>query len=168
MKALVVFYSRADENYFGGEYCYLSVGNTEKLAQMISQKTGADLFKVEQKIPYAKDYKTCIAQAKRDMLNNARPELVQTLDSIDQYDTIYIGYPNYWGAMPMALYTFVESFDWTGKTVCPFCTHEGSGFGLTVKELRGICKGATFNKGFSVAGSMVDGSEADVDRWLNP
>ena len=77
--------------------------------------TGADLFKIEQKIPYAADYNTCIAQAKEDKQTGKRPEILNLPQDIDQYDEIYLGYPNYWGTMPMAVYTFLESYDFTGK-----------------------------------------------------
>ncbi len=128
MKQIVIFYSRADENYFGGKMRYLSVGNTEKIARMIAGIRGADLFKIEQKVPYAADYNTCIEEAKKDLKENVRPELVSTLDNMDEYDEIYIGFPNYWGTMPMAVFTFLEQFDWSGKTVHPFVTHEGKRF----------------------------------------
>lgn len=93
MAKLVVFYSRADENYFGGSHRYISVGNTEKAANMIAEATGAELFKIEQQVPYAADYDTCIAQAKKDMQAKARPALVSMPDSLDSYDEIYLGYP---------------------------------------------------------------------------
>lgn len=99
MAKLVVFYSRADENYFGGAYRYIPVGNTEKVANMIAEVTGAELFKIEQQVPYAADYDTCIKQAKKDLQAKAqaRPALVSMPDSLDGYDEIYLGYPNYWG-----------------------------------------------------------------------
>ncbi len=97
MAKLVVYYSRADENYFSGSYRYITEGNTEKVAKMIAEATGADLFKIEQKVPYAADYNTCIGQAKKDLQAKARPELVSVPDSLDDYDEIYLGYPNYWG-----------------------------------------------------------------------
>ena len=109
MAKLVAFYSRADENYFGGSMQYIKVGNTEKVAKMISEITGADMYKIEQKVPYAADYNTCIAEAKKDLQAKTRPELVNMIDSIDQYDEIYLGYPNYWGTMPMAVYTLPGS-----------------------------------------------------------
>lgn len=115
MAKLVAFYSRADENYFGGSMKYIQIGNTEKAAKMIADMTGADLFKIEQKIPYAADYNTCIAQAKEDKQTGKRPEILNLPQDIDQYDEIYLGYPNYWGTMPMAVYTFLESYDFTGK-----------------------------------------------------
>ena len=109
MAKLVAFYSRADENYFGGSMKYIQIGNTEKAAKMIADMTGADLFKIEQKIPYAADYNTCIAQAKEDKQTGKRPEILNLPQDIDQYDEIYLGYPNYWGTMPMAVYNFLES-----------------------------------------------------------
>ena len=134
MAKLVAFYSRADENYFGGSMKYIQIGNTEKAAKM----TGADLFKIEQKIPYAADYNTCIAQAKEDKQTGKRPEILNLPQDIDQYDEIYLGYPNYWGTMPMAVYTFLESYDFTGKKIHPFCTHEGSGLSNTESDIKGI------------------------------
>ena len=101
MAKLIAFYSRADENYFGGQYRYVKVGNTEKVAKMISDLTGADMFKIEQKVPYSANYKECVAQSVKDLKSKARPELV-SLPNLDDYDEIYLGYPNYCGTMPMA------------------------------------------------------------------
>lgn len=166
MKQLVVFYSRADENYFGGELRYLSTGNTEKIAKMVAEIRGADLFQIEQKVPYAADYNTCIEEAKKDLKENIRPELVNTLESIDGYDEIYIGFPNYWGTMPMAVFTFLEQFDWSGKTIHPFVTHEGSGFGKSMDDLEKVCRGAVFTKGLAISGSSVDHARAKVEGWV--
>jgi len=166
MSKLVAFYSRADENYFGGAYRYITVGNTEKAAKMIAETVGAELFKIEQKIPYAKDYNTCIAEAKKDKQANARPELVSLPESIEGYDEIYLGYPNYWGTMPMAVYTFLEAFDWSGKTIHPFCTHEGSGLSNTEKDIAKAAKGAKIAKGLAVCGSDVDASENKIEKWI--
>ena len=93
MAKLIAFYSRADENYFGGQYRYVKVGNTEKVAKMISDLTGADMFKIEQKVPYSANYKECVAQSVKDLKSKARPELV-SLPNLDDYDEIYLGYPN--------------------------------------------------------------------------
>lgn len=93
MAKLVAFYSRAGENYFGGSYRYIAEGNTEKAAKMIAAVSGADLFQIEQKVLYAKDYNTCIKQAKNDLQTKARPKLVSVPDSLDSYDEIYLGYP---------------------------------------------------------------------------
>ena len=91
MAKLIAFYSRADENYFGGQYRYVKVGNTEKVAKMISDLTGADMFKIEQKVPYSANYKECVAQSVKDLKSKARPELV-SLPNLDDYDEIYLGY----------------------------------------------------------------------------
>lgn len=166
MAKLVVFYSRADENYFGGSYRYIPVGNTEKIANMIAEAAGVELFKIEQQVPYAADYDTCIAQAKRDLQSKARPALVSMPDSLDGYDEIYLGYPNYWGDMPMAVYTFLENFDWSGKTIHPFCTHEGSGLSGTERKIQNACRGAAVTEGLAIQGSVVDSAKAVVERWV--
>lgn len=166
MAKLVAFYSRADENYFSGGYRYVTVGNTEKVAKVISELTGADLFKIEQKIPYAADYNTCIQQAKGDLQAKAGPELVSVPDSLDKYDEIYLGFPNYWGDMPMAVYTFLEQFDWNGKTVHPFCTHEGSGLSGTEGKIQSACKGAVVTKGLALQGSFVDTAGDIISKWI--
>ena len=166
MAKLVAFYSRADENYFGGSLQYIKVGNTEKVAKMIAEITGADMYKIEQKVPYAADYNTCIAEAKKDLQAKARPELVNMIDSIDQYDEIYLGYPNYWGTMPMAVYTFLEAFDFSGKKIHPFCTHEGSGLSSTENDIRKTAKGTEVTKGLAINGSQVDGARSKVEGWV--
>ncbi len=165
MAKLVAFYSRADENYFSGTYRYISIGNTEKAAKMIADVTGADLFKIEQKVPYAADYNTCIAQAKKDLQAKTRPELVSLPESLDGYDEIYLGYPNYWGTMPMAVYTFLEAYDWTGKIIHPFCTHEGSGLAGTEKDVAKAAKNAKVVKGLAIHGSGVDGAKSAIEKW---
>lgn len=167
MSKLVVFYSRAGENYFGGSYRYIDVGNTEKIAKMIAEKIGADMFKIEQKAPYSKVYNTCIDEAKRDKRNGARPEILALPENLDGYDEIYLGYPNYWGDMPMAVYTFLESFDWSGKTIHPFCTHEGSGLSDTENKIKNTCKGANITDGLAVNGSEVDGAKSTVYEWIS-
>lgn len=166
MAKLIVFYSRADENYFNGAYRYIPVGNTEKAANIIAEITGGSLFKIEQQIPYAADYNTCIAQAKKDLQAKARPALVSMPDSLDGYDEIYLGYPNYWGDMPMAVYTFLENFDWSGKTIHPFCTHEGSGLSGTERKIQNTCKGAAVTNGLAIHGSSVDHAKETIEKWV--
>lgn len=166
MAKLVVFYSRADENYFEGSRRYIVVGNTEKAAKMIVELTGAELFKIEQQVPYAEDYDTCIAQAKKDLQAKARPALVSMPDDLVDYDEIYLGYPNYWGDMPMAVYSFLENFDWSGKTIHPFCTHEGSGLSGTERNIRNVCKGAEVTSGLAIHGSSVDSAKSALEKWV--
>ena len=166
MAKLIAFYSRADENYFGGSMKFIKEGNTEKVAKAIGELTDADLFKIEQKVPYSADYKECVAEAREDLKNNARPELTNMLDSIDKYEEIYLGYPNYCGTMPMAVYTFLESYDFTGKTIHPFCTHEGSGLGGTESDIKKTAKGATVATGLAILGSNVDEAKAAIENWI--
>ena len=166
MAKLVAFYSRADENYFGGSMKFIKEGNTEKAAKMIGELTGADLFEIEQKVPYSADYKECVAQAREDLKNNARPELTNIPDSLDKYEEIYLGYPNYCGTMPMAVYTFLESYDFTGKTIHPFCTHEGSGLGGTESDIKKTAKGATVASGLAILGSNVDEAKSSIESWI--
>lgn len=167
MAKLIAYFSRADENYFGGQYRRIEVGNTEKAAAMIAEITGGKLFKIEQKVPYSADYQTCIAEAKKDLQENARPELISMPENLDGYDDIYLGYPNYWGTMPMAVYTFLEAYDFTKKTIHPFCTHEGSGLSNTVRDIEKTAKGAKVTKGLAIHGSSVDSSRNAIERWVS-
>ena len=165
MKKLIAYYSRAGENYFGGEYRRIAVGNTEKTAKMLAETPGGDLFRIEQARPYSDDYRTCIAEAKRDMQQKARPEVLNLPDNLNGYDEIYLGYPNYWGTMPMAVYTFLEKYDFTGKTIHPFCTHEGSGLSNTERDIQSAASGAKVTRGLAVCGSDVDGAKSALEKW---
>lgn len=166
MKTLVAFYSRADENYFGGTYRYIPVGNTQRVAQVIAQETGADLFSIQQVQPYAAEYQTCVAQAREDFYSKARPAVKNLPENLDDYEEIYLGYPNYCGDMPMAVYTFLEAFSWEGKTIHPFCTHEGSGLSDTERSIQRTCSGATVTKGLAVHGSHVDSAQHAIQTWI--
>ena len=166
MAVLIAFYSRAGENYFGGAYRRITVGNTEKAAKMLADLTDGELFKIEQAHPYSENYQTCIAEAKADLQKKARPKVLNLPDNLDAYDEIYIGYPNYWGTMPMAVYTFLENYDFTGKTIHPFCTHEGSGLSGTVQDIQKAAHGAIVTKGLAICGSKVDSAESALGVWV--
>ena len=166
-KTLIAFFSRADENYFGGAMRYVKVGNTEIVCGIIKELTGADSFKIEMKTPYSPVYMTCIEEAKKDLRADARPELVSYPDSLDEYDTLILAYPNYWGTMPMAVVTFLEKYDFTGKTVLPLCTNEGSGMGSSERDIRKYAPGAELKKGLSVTGSRAADSKGAVQKWLS-
>lgn len=165
-KPLIAFYSRAGENYFGGDYRSIVVGNTEKAAQMLAEITGGDLYRIAQAHPYSDGYRECVAQARRDLQENARPELAGPACDLNAYDEIYLGYPNYCGTMPMAVYTFLESADFAGKTIHPFMTHEGSGLCHTEQEIREEAPGATVTAGLAVHGSSVDGARPALEAWV--
>lgn len=166
MAAVVIYYSRAGENYFGGQYRYVDKGNTEIVAEKIAAATGAALFKIEQAVPYSDDYQTCVQQAREDLKKQVRPELAAYPKDM-AVDEIYLGYPNYWGDLPMAVYTFLERYNWQGKTIHPFCTHEGSGLGNTVGHIGQACPGAAVTEGLAVLGSQAAQSDGAVSAWLN-
>ena len=165
-KSLIAFYSRAGENYVGGQIRRLEVGNTKVAAQILQEVTGGDLFEIRQAEPYSDDHMTCIQEAKRDLEGDARPELAAFPDSLEGYDTIYLCYPNYWGTMPMAVWTFLEHFDLTGKTILPLCTNEGSGMGRSEGDIRKLCPGAVLGKGLSILGGQVKQSRPAIQRWV--
>lgn len=165
-KKLIVYYSRAYENYVNGMLKTLKIGNTEAAADIIQKLTDADIFKIEQAQDYSKNYNECIAQAQSDQKRNARPELKSYPESIDNYDLIYLGFPNYWGTMPMAVFTFLERFDFSGKTIKPFCTHEGSGMGSSENDIKMLCSDAVIKKGLAIHGSRVIKSKSDIEKWI--
>ena len=164
---LIAFFSRADENYFGGAMRYVKTGNTEIVCNLMKDMFPADMFKIEMKKPYSQVYMTCIDEAKRDLRADARPELVKLPDSLKPYDTIILAYPNYWGTIPMAVATFLEAFDLTGKTILPLCTNEGSGMGSSEKDIKKLCPGAELKKGLSINGSSAANSEGSLKKWLS-
>ena len=166
-KTLIAFFSRADENYFGGAMRYVKVGNTEIVAGIMKELTNADTFKIEMKEPYSRAYMTCIEEAKKDLRAKARPELVSMPESIDEYDTVILAYPNYWGTMPMAVFTFLEAFDFTGKTILPLCTNEGSGMGGSERDIKKTCPGADVKAGLPITGSQAANSKTSVQKWLS-
>ncbi len=166
-KTLIAFFSRADENYFGGAMRYVKVGNTEIVAGLMKELIEADTFKIEMKNPYSPVYMTCIDEAKKDKQNNARPELTTYLESIDDYDTIVLGYPNYWGTIPMAVATFLERYDFTGKTILPLCTNEGSGMGSSEGDVKKYAKGAEVKRGLSITGSQAANAKTAVEKWFS-
>ena len=165
-KTLIAFFSRADENCFGGAMRYVKVGNTEIVVGLMKELIEADTFKIEMKDPYSPVYMTCIDEAKKDKLSNARPELTNYIESIDDYDTIVLGYPNYWGTIPMAVATFLERYDFTGKTILPLCTNEGSGMGSSESDIKKTCAGAEVKKGLALNGSSVGSADSQIESWL--
>lgn len=166
MKALVIYFSREDENYFGGSLRYISKGNTEIVAEQIRDICGADLFKVERKVPYSKGYMACIKEAQEEQQKGLRPELVRTLARIDDYDVVFIGAPIYWGTMPQPMFTQLERQDFANKVIMPFTTHEGSGLANVVTDIAKIAKGATIKPGLAIVGSSVNSAKGKVEQWI--
>ena len=165
MANLIVYYSRKGQNYWNGSIVDLAKGNTERVAEFVQKAVGGDLFESETVREYSRYYMTCIDEAKAELQEKARPELKKYLDSLDGYDTIFVGYPNWWGTMPMCVYTFLEHYDLTGKKIVPFCTNEGSGMGGSERELKKICRGAEVVSGLSIHGAEAAQSEGRVAAW---
>ena len=160
-KSLIIYFSRADENYAVG---YIDKGNTEIVAEYVQELTGADMFKVESLVPYAADYNTCIKEAK-ERIGNA--PIKEKLTDISAYDTVFVMSPIYWGTYAPEVETALEGLDFTGKTVRVISTHEGSGLASMVSDVKKICKGANVDtKGLAIKGSQAKSSKAAVEKWL--
>ncbi len=164
--SLVLVFSRAGENYGVGT---VEVGNTMVLAQMIAEKTGADLFEIERAKPYPEAYNACCDESLEEKNAGVRPELAAMPD-ISGYNTVYLGFPCWWGDMPMPVYTAIDALDWNGKTICPFSTHAGSGEAGMFATVARRCTGATVMDGLTVAGTTAQNdrttAESQVDSWL--
>ena len=161
MKALIIYFSRADENYSVG---WIDKGNTEIVAEYVQELTGADMFKVEPLVPYAADYATCIKEAKQ-RIGNA--PIKEKLTDISAYDTVFVMSPIYWGTYAPEVETALDGLDFSGKTVRVISTHEGSGLGSMVSDLKRICKGADVQKnGLAIKGSQAKDAKKKVADWL--
>ena len=179
-RILIACLSRAGENYNVGEtregsasaaYAgYIEKGNTAMMAAVIAEETGGDLFAITTVIPYPDDYATMLQVAQEEIDTDARPELAGIVEDMDNYDVIFIGYPIWHGRMPQAIYTFLESYDLTGKTVIPFNTHEGSGQSGTQQVIANVLPGSTVLQGLAVRGKTAqedpEQTQALVDEWL--
>ena len=165
MANLIVYYSRKGQNYWNGSIKDLKKGNTEIVAEFIQKAVGGELFEVDTVKPYSSDYYECIEESKKELRENARPQIKGYIGDISGYDRIFVGYPNWWGQMPMCMCTFLEHYDLTGKKIVPFCTNEGSGMGSSERQLKQVCKGADVVSGLSVHGAEAAQSEAKVAAW---
>lgn len=164
---LVVYFSHAGENYNVG---VIEEGNTAKMGKIIAEQMSADVFELVPVVPYPEDYDSCLDVATEEQRTDARPEYEGEIENWDQYDTVFIGYPIWWGEIPNIVYTFMEAYDFTGKTVIPFNTHEGSGQAHSQRDIEELLTSATVLKGLAVRGSKAqndaDGTGADVANWL--
>ena len=142
-------------------------GNTEQMAQMIQAETGGDLFEITPATPYTDDYNELLDIAQQEQDENARPELASQVENWDSYDTVFVGYPNWWSDAPMLIYSFLEAYNWEGKTLVPFCTSGGSGFGRSLDQLPDSAPGAAIAEGLHVSGSSVDGASEEIASWID-
>ncbi|MBO5992722.1 MAG: NAD(P)H-dependent oxidoreductase [Acidaminococcaceae bacterium] len=162
---LIAYYSRKGQNYWNGSIKNLAKGNTEIVAEMIQKAVGGDLFEIETVKEYPADYTECTEAAKEELRAKARPELKSYPERIDNYDIIFLGYPCWWGTMPMGVYTFLEHFDFAGKKIVPFCTHEGSRMGGSENHIKKTAPGAVVLEGLPVHGAEAAESEDAVTAW---
>lgn len=151
---LVVYFSRTN--------------NTKSVAEHIHSRVGGDIFHVSAKKPYPRDYHEATRIARDELDNDERPELAAAISPEDMksYDVIFFGYPIWWGTFPMAMFTFLEQHDFTGKTIVPFCTHGGSGLSRSQDDIAKLAPGATLRQGLAVRGDSANRAQDDVDNWL--
>ena len=166
-KCLIAYFSRKGQNYVSGRIVDLKAGNTEVVANMIQKITGGVLFHIESVIAYPKGYTETTEVAKNELRAKARPKLTGHVENMGAYDVIFLGYPNWWGTLPMPVFTFLESYDFSGKTIVPFCTHEGSGMGHTEQDIVKACPKATVLKGIAVQGASASSADSKVSSWID-
>lgn len=165
-KILLAYFSKAGGNYFGEEIIQLDVGNTERLMRNIEDELKAELFKIERSQKYSDDYHESTKEAAKEKNANERPGLKNYLKSIDTFDVIVVAYPNWWNTMPMPVWTFLESLDFKDKVILPICTHEGSGLGVSVSDIKRLCPFADVREGLAIIGSDVDTQGQEVIQWI--
>lgn len=165
-KSIVAYYSRPGNNYVGGSIVNLTVGNTEVAAKIIQKLTESEIFRIDTVKEYPLDYYETVDVAKEELHQNARPELTEHLDDMAGFGTVYLGYPNWFATMPMAVFTFLEEYDFSGKSIAPFCTHEGSGMGRSESDIKKLCPGTRVLKGLPIVGGNVQNAEKNIADWL--
>ena len=146
---------------------FSQTGNTETVANIIHDNVGGDIVKLETTNAYPSNYDELVDYAQQEQQDDARPELSTAIENIEQYDTIFLGYPNWWGDMPMVLYTFLDTYDLSGKTIAPFITHGGSGLSGTPENIQEEELNATVTEGLAIDGDEASDSSEDVVEWLN-
>lgn len=142
-------------------------GNTKAVAEAIHARTGGDMYEIVPETPYSQNYSATVDKAKQEQQNNARPALKNRLTDISQYDLIFVGYPNWWGSLPMPVATFMEGCSWQGKTVAPFFTHGGSGVQNCDRDLRKLAAGANVTEYLCLSGNRARNSQSEIDTWLH-
>lgn len=145
-----------------------TTGNTGVIANMIAEETGGELHSIMTKEKYPSDYNEVVEQGKAENQADIRPELISEIENLDEYDTIFVGFPNWWYDMPMAMYSFFDEYDFSGKTIIPFCTSGGSGFSDSISTIKSLEPNAdVVENGLSISGSRIDNAQSDVASWLS-
>lgn len=164
-KNLILYYSRKGENYVNGSVKNLNKGNTEITAEFIQTAVGGDLFEIDTVKTYSDDYYECIDDAKAELREQARPELKEYVTDISEYDNIFVCGPCWWGTYPMAMFTQLDKLNLNGKKLIPLMTHEGSGLGASVRDLKKFYPDAIFGEGLAIHGAEAKQSEKTVTGW---
>jgi flavodoxin len=165
-RALLAYFSRAGENYRYGGRVDLKIGNTQVLAELIAARAPADIYRIEAADPYPHDYEETVARNVQEEQDDTRPKIAGSLPSLDGYDTILLGSPVWNVQEPMIMRTFIEAFDWAGKTVHPFVTYAVSGMGHTQDDYTRLLPSATVSNGLAVQGETVRNSLPQIQVWL--
>lgn len=161
-KVLIAYFSHVGETYMEGKIVTMDHGNTEIVAEKVrALLPDADLFRIETVEPYPSGYLQCVERAKTEFAANARPELKSKVENLEQYDTVVLGYPNWHGTMPMAVFSFLQHNNMRGKTIIPFCTNEGGGMGNSEADLKKMCRGSKIKDGTPIHGT--DAAKADAE-----
>jgi len=141
-------------------------GNTRVVADQIHQSVGGDIFEIESIGTYPRNYDEVVAQARKELDEDLRPKLKIKIENIGSYNVVFVGYPNWWGTIPRPVATFLSQYDLSGKTIVPFCTHEGSGLGRSATDIKELCPKSTIMNGLAVRGSYVKQAQNEVSEWL--
>src|SRR5208282_1338116 len=163
---MVAYFSRKGQNYVNGKIVNLPIGNTEVVAKMIQKITGSEIFHIESVKPYPIDYTETTEVAKAEMSANAMPELTSRIENMDTFNVIFLGYPIWWGTFPAPVKTFLSGYDFSGKTIIPFCTHEGSGLGHSEQDIKKLCPKAVVLNGIAIHGADAGSANTKISEWL--
>lgn len=145
----------------------LAPGNTEKVVHFIQEQVGGDMFSIIVDEPYSSDYDECLDRASDELAQQTRPTIVDTVENMDEYDVIFLGYPNWWSSCPMAIFSFIESYDLSNKTIIPFCAHGTGGLGRSIEDLQDALPHSTLLDAFGVYRPDTDSCQDDVNQWLS-
>lgn len=163
MKSIVVYFSHRGQNYNVG---YLTEGNAEHIAKVIQKYTDSEIFELIPEVPYPEDYNKCTEVALDELHKEARPKYKGDISNLSDYDVIYLCYPNWWGTYPRIISTFIESHEIKGKKIKPMCTHEGSGMGRSVEELKRSLKDSHIARGLAIQGIKAKKSDREISNWI--
>ncbi len=141
-------------------------GNTREIADQIHKGVGGNIFEIQAEKPYPHDYDAVVEQARQELDSGYKPALKTNIESIESYDLVFIGYPNWWGTVPAPVRTFLSKYDFSGKTIAPFCTHEGSGLGRSAADMSKLCPKSTVLDGVAIRGRDVKTAQSKISEWL--